>query len=154
MTFQMMTDPDVAAAGVISVVTNLVPGAVVEMVAHLIEGRRREAERIKADIEPLFGLVTVKSTTQTPFGKVEVRARNPVGIKTLMAILGLPSGPCRRPLGKMSAGGLQKVLDAARSVQSRNPEIFRPLAEFFGVDVAERLEDPARLEGLAYDETE
>ena len=154
MTFQMMTDPDIAALGVISVVTNVVPEAVVKMVAHLLAGRTEEAERVKTDIEPLFGLVTVKSAAQTPFGEVEVRARNPVGIKTLMAILGVPAGPCRRPLGKMSAGGLEKVLAAAREVQSRNPDTFRPLAEFFGVDVAERLEDPARLEGLCYDESD
>jgi len=152
MTFQMMTDRQIAAAGVISVVTNVVPAAVVEMVAHLAAGRAAEAEQIKTGIEPLFGLVTVKSVEQTPFGPVEVRARNPVGIKTLMAILGMPGGGCRRPLGKMSPGGLEKVVAAARAVHDRNPDVFRPLAAFFDVDVAGRLADPARLEGLAYDQ--
>ncbi len=151
MTFQMMTDPSIAAAGVISVVTNVAPAAVVEMVSHLNAGRKEQAEKVLADIEPLFGLVTVKSVEQTPFGEAEVRARNPVGIKTLMAVLGMPCGGCRRPLGKMSPGGLKKVIEAAQAVQARNPSIFQPIADFFKVDVAERLSDPDRWRALAYD---
>jgi 4-hydroxy-tetrahydrodipicolinate synthase len=151
MTFQMMTDPKIGASGVISVVSNVVPGAVVEMVGRLLDGDRESAEKRMGDIEPLFGLVTVKSREQTPHGEVEVRARNPVGIKTLMAILGMPCGPCRRPLGKMSPGGLRKVVEAAKAVQARNPKIFQPIAAYFDVDVAARLEDPKSLEGLSYD---
>ncbi|MGD8368586.1 MAG: 4-hydroxy-tetrahydrodipicolinate synthase [Desulfobacterales bacterium] len=151
MTFEMMTDPKIGASGVISVVSNVVPGAVVKMVGHLIAGDRAAAEKVLGDIKPLFGLVTVKNMEQTPFGEVEVRARNPLAIKTLMAILGMPSGPCRRPLGKMSPGGLAKVVEAARAVQARNPDIFRPIAEFFGMDVDDRLSDPERLQGLSYE---
>ena len=154
MTFHMMTDPEIRAAGVISVVTNVAPAAVVDMVRHLSEGQKDKAQKILSDIEPLFSLVTVKSRENTPFGEVECRARNPVGIKTLMAILGMPCGGCRRPLGKMSAGGLAKVLDAARTVHSRNPAVFAPVAEFFGVDVTERLENPESLAGLAYEQYE
>ncbi len=154
MTFQMMTDPEIGGAGVISVATNVAPAAVATMVRHLLDGDKNGAQKILSDIEPLFSLVTVKSTEKTPFGEVECRARNPVGIKTLMAILGMPCGGCRRPLGKMSAGGLAKVLEAARAVHSRNPEVFAPVAEFFGVDVTERLENPGSLAGLAYERYE
>ena len=65
--------------------------------------------------------------------------------------MGMPCGPCRRPLGKMSPGGLRKVVDAALAVQARNPDIFRPVAEFFDVDVAGRLAAPESLRGLSYE---
>ena len=39
MTFDMMTDPKIKAAGVISVISNIVPGAMVEYVALLRQRR-------------------------------------------------------------------------------------------------------------------
>ena len=153
LTFAMMTDPEIIAAGVISVITNIAPKAVSEMVRNLREGNREAAERLNAALEPLFNLVTVKSTEKTPYGDVECRARNPLAIKTLMAILGLPGGPCRQPLGKMTKTGLNKVLTAARSIQDKNPEIFQPAAEYFGIDVDERLNNAVHLEGLFYEAT-
>ncbi|MBW1694124.1 MAG: 4-hydroxy-tetrahydrodipicolinate synthase, partial [Deltaproteobacteria bacterium] len=95
---------------------------------------------------------TIKTTEQTPFGEVMCRARNPLGIKTLMSILGMPSGGCRQPLGKMTQNGLETVLSAARKVQTDNPEIFQPIAEFFNVDIEDRLNNPSYREGLCYDE--
>ena len=89
---------------------------------------------------------------KTPFGEVVCRARNPLGFKTLMSILGMPAGRCRQPLGKMSRNGLEKVLEAARKVQADTPEILEPVAEFFNVDVEGRLNDPSILEGLYYEE--
>jgi 4-hydroxy-tetrahydrodipicolinate synthase len=68
-----------------------------------------------------------------------------------MTVLGMPSGGCRRPLGRMSAKGLETVLAAARQVQKHNPEIFAPLAAFFKVDISARLQDPANWRGLTYD---
>jgi 4-hydroxy-tetrahydrodipicolinate synthase len=102
------------------------------------------------NLEPLFNLVTVKTTEQTPYGKVPCRARNPLAYKALMSLLGMPSGGCRQPLGKMTQNGLQTVLDAVRKVQATAPEILQPVAEFFNVDIAERLENEKYLEGLAY----
>lgn len=151
MTFQMMTDPQIKAAGVISVITNVVPKAVTEMVGLLNTGDVTEAEHRKTALDPLFGLVTVTTTETTPYGEVTCRARNPLAIKTLMAILGMPGGICRQPLGKMSKNGIAKVLDTAKSVQTKNPEVFQPLAEFFNLDINERLNNPAYLEGLYYE---
>jgi 4-hydroxy-tetrahydrodipicolinate synthase len=152
MTYQMMTDPLVNAAGVISVITNITPRAIGDMVKHLLEGNITEAEKLKTALDPLFALVTVTTEEQTPFGPVTCRARNPLGIKTLMSILGLPVGPCRQPLGKMSQNGIQKVLTAAKEVQQKNPEIWQPLAEFFKVDMEERLNNPSYLDRLFYPE--
>jgi 4-hydroxy-tetrahydrodipicolinate synthase len=151
MTYTMMTDPQIKAAGVISVVSNVVPGAVTEMVRLLNEGNQSEAETLMLKLEPLFNLVTIKTTEKTPYGEVQCRARNPLGLKTLMSILGMPSGMCRQPLGKMTPNGLNVVLDAARKVYTETPEILRPVADFFKVDIGERLENQAYREGLYYD---
>ena len=110
-----------------------------------------KADALREALQPLFGMVTVVSEEVTPFGRTTVKARNPVGIKTLMNILGMPSGPCRRPLGKMNRAGLEKVLGVARTVQAKNPEVFAPVETFFKVDTAKRLGDPSVLEGLAYE---
>jgi 4-hydroxy-tetrahydrodipicolinate synthase len=152
MTFDMMQDPKIKGAGVISVASNVAPGYVTEMVKLLQEGNSSEAKKLFTALEPLFGLVTVKTMENSPFGEVECRARNPLGIKTLMTVLGMPTGGCRQPLGKMTKNGLEKVLGAARKVQADNPEILRPVAEFFDVDIAERLNNPSSWEGLAYEE--
>ncbi|MEA3437208.1 MAG: 4-hydroxy-tetrahydrodipicolinate synthase [Thermodesulfobacteriota bacterium] len=152
MTYEMMTDQQIAAAGVISVASNVAPGAITRMVQLLGEGSAAEAENLLSGLKPLFGLVTVKTMEKTPYGEVVCRARNPLALKALMSILGMSSGGCRQPLGKMTEKGLKTVLDAARKVQSSNREIFKPLADFFGVDVENRLNDPSVLEGLYYEE--
>ena len=150
MTYDMMTDLKINAAGVISVVSNVAPKAVTEMVQLLHQGKPDQATKLKTALTPLFDLVTVKTMEQTPYGEVVCRARNPLAIKTLMSILGMPSGPCRPPLGKMTQKGLQKVLEAARQVQTKTPDIFQPIADAFKVDVADRLENPTFWDGLAY----
>ena len=151
LTFEMMTDPEIMASGVVSVASNVAPGPVTEMVKLLEQGNQAEAKKILSALEPLFGLVTIKTKEKTPYGEVVCRARNPLGIKTLMSILGMPSGGCRQPLGKMTKNGLEKVIEAARKVQSDNPEILKPVAEFFGVDIDARLSSLSSREGLCYE---
>ena len=151
MTFEMMLDPQIKASGVISVASNIVPGPITEMVQLLEQGEQQNAQKLLTALEPFFGLVTVKTMEKTPFGEVVCRARNPLGIKTLMSILGMPSGGCRQPLGKMTRNGLETVLSAARKVQTDNPEILKPVAEFFNVDIEQRLNDPTSWEGLFYE---
>jgi 4-hydroxy-tetrahydrodipicolinate synthase len=150
MTFQMMTDSQVAASGVISVISNVIPGAVAEMVHFLEKGNLSQAQVIMSKIEPLFNLVTVKTEEDTSFGKVTCRARNPLAIKTLMSILGMPSGGCRKPLGKMTFKGLEVLIATARQVQKNSPEIFKPIENFFDINVEERLNTPSFWEDLCY----
>ncbi|OGP58426.1 MAG: 4-hydroxy-tetrahydrodipicolinate synthase [Deltaproteobacteria bacterium RBG_13_49_15] len=150
MTYEMMVNPHIKAAGVISVASNVAPGALVDMVRLLREGKQDEAGVLAKKLEPLFKLVTVKTKEKTYWGEVVCRARNPLAIKTLMSILGMPSGGCRRPLGKMTKNGLNIVLEAARRVQSNHPEIFAPIERFFGVDINSRLNTPSCWEDLAY----
>jgi 4-hydroxy-tetrahydrodipicolinate synthase len=151
LTYSMMVDPNIKAAGVISVASNIAPAFVREMVDHLKRGNSAEAEKLAVALEPLFGLVTVVTQEQSDYGEVVCKARNPLGIKTLMSILGMPSGGCRRPLGKMTRQGLEKVIGAGRAVFANNPEVLAPIAEFFDVDIEQRLSDPAFLENLSYE---
>jgi 4-hydroxy-tetrahydrodipicolinate synthase len=151
ITYEMMVDPDIKAGGVISVASNIAPRAVSEMVRLLEEGNQQAARKLMTALTPLFDIVTVKTIEKTPFGEVECRARNPLATKVLMSILGMPSGRCRRPLGKITKNGLEKILDASRKIQARNPEIFEPVEEFFGVSVDDRLNTPSNWEGIYYE---
>jgi 4-hydroxy-tetrahydrodipicolinate synthase len=151
LTFEMMTDPAIGAAGAISVISNVAPKAVSEMVECIKSGDQDGAAKLRDALNPLFNLVMVKTMEDTPFGEALFRARNPLPIKSLMTILGMPAGSCRRPLGKMTPKSLAIVLEAARKVQNDNPEIFTPLAEHFSVDVEACLSGEPFLEELCYD---
>jgi 4-hydroxy-tetrahydrodipicolinate synthase len=150
LTFEMMIDPEIKAVGVISVFSNIFPRAVSEMVGALQKGDIETARKLNENLDPLFQLVSVKTTEKTPWGEVSCKAKNPLGIKTLMAVLGMPSGPCRRPLGKLTPRGLEKILSAAREVRAKAPEFFQPIADFFKVDIDDRLSSPSHWEGLSY----
>jgi len=152
ITFDVMTDPAINAAGVISVISNIVPKAIADMVILLNQGDVAEAEALATALKPLFNLVTVKTRENTAYGIVTCRARNPLAVKTLMNILGMPAGICRRPLGKMTQKGVETVLAVIRQVLSDNPEILAPAAEFFNIDIEERIQTPEYWERLSYSE--
>ena len=149
-TYTMMISPDIAASGVISVVSNIAPRAVTDMVHYILDGNEEAASVISQALQPLFSIVTVKTTEQTPYGPVACKARNPLAYKTLMNVLGMPSGPCRQPLGRMTRGGLEVVLNAARKTYESNPQILEPVAEHFAVDLKDRLYNEKYLEGFYY----
>ena len=149
-TYTMMISPDISASGVVSVVSNVAPSTVADMVHYLLDGNEEAARIIAQALQPLFSLVTVKTQEQTPYGPVSCKARNPLAYKTLMNVLGMPSGPCRQPLGKMTRNGLEVVLATARKVYESNPQILQPVADYFDVDLKERLYNEKYLEGLFY----
>ncbi len=151
LVYDMMKDPAIKAAGCISVASNIAPGPMTEMIRLAAEGDTEGAEKLFKALTPLFDIVTVTTEEITPFGTVNNRARNPLALKTLMAIIGMPSGGCRRPLGKMTRKGVDKVLEIGRTLQASSPEILAPVAEFFNVDIDARLADPASCEGLFYE---
>ncbi|MGB9714227.1 MAG: 4-hydroxy-tetrahydrodipicolinate synthase [Candidatus Bathyarchaeales archaeon] len=150
-TFDMMVDSEIRASGVISVVSNVAPAAVQKMTKMLLEGKIEEAKTLCEKLKPLFQIVTVKTVEETKFGDVVIKARNPLPYKTLMNVLGIPSGPLRPPLGKMTKKGLKVVLNAAREVYEKSPEILKPVEDFFDVDLSKRLYNEKYWEGLAYD---
>lgn len=146
----MMADERVRGAGVVSVMSNVVPGAMQRMCDAQMSGDAAAAERIRANLVPLFEMVGVKTMEATPYGDRAVNARNPLPLKMLMNILGMPAGPCRRPLGKMTRAGLRVVLDHARKVHENDPTLLDPIGEFFGVDIVARLEDARVVDRLSY----
>jgi 4-hydroxy-tetrahydrodipicolinate synthase len=139
LTFSMMTDPDIAACGAVSVVSNVAPSAVTCMTHAVLDGNADEGGKIAQALQPLLEVVTVRTQEPSAYGTRLCKARNPLPIKTLMRVLGMPAGPVRSPLGKMTPAGLESVLAAARAVWKKNPEILEPVGEAFDVDVGDRL---------------
>ncbi len=150
MTFLAMTDEEINAGGVISVISNVAPAAVQQMTEAVLEGDIAKGRKWHDALKPLLEIVTVTTRQQSPWGARLCKARNPVPVKTLMNLLGMEVGPPRRPLGKMTGEGIGVVRDAALSVQRNNPEVFQPITNAFGVDIDERLSDPALLDSLCY----
>ncbi|MHB9037110.1 MAG: 4-hydroxy-tetrahydrodipicolinate synthase family protein [Armatimonadota bacterium] len=154
LTFKMMSDANIRANGVISVMSNVTPGALRKMVDLASEGDLQGAAAICEALSPLLGIVTVKVDNERvlPSGErvlVSDKYRNPLAIKVLMAGLGMPAGSCRKPLGRMSKAGVEVVRSAARKVWDNNPEIMQPIADFYGVDLNARLSDDSIWDGLA-----
>ena len=152
ITHTMMTDESIGACGVISVISNVTPAAVSRMTRALLDGDRPEADRLAQALKPLFDIVTVKTQEDSPHGPRLCRARNPLPVKALMHALGMPVGPVRRPLGKMTKAGLRIVLDAARAVWTSDPDILRPIRDAFGADIERRLSEPHYWQDLCYED--
>ncbi|MCL2133974.1 MAG: 4-hydroxy-tetrahydrodipicolinate synthase [Candidatus Bathyarchaeota archaeon] len=149
-TYAMMINPKIKATGAISVISNITPRAIADMIQYILDGNMEAATIIQQALQPLFNIVTVKTQESTPYGLVTCRARNPLATKTLMNIMGMPSGPCRQPLGKMTHTGIQTVLTNARKIYEVNPQILEPIADYFDVDLTERLYNEKYLSGLTY----
>jgi 4-hydroxy-tetrahydrodipicolinate synthase len=154
-TFEMMTNPKIKGAGVISVITNIAPRAVSQMVQFALQGNIEKARELEQKLKPLFSIVTVKaeSTRILPGGhkvQVEDKFRNPIAIKTAMNALGMPAGPGRKPLGKMTDAGVGVVRNALRKVHKESPEILSPIEDFYGVSIESRLNDDLVWTRLTY----
>ena len=138
-TFEMMTRNDIHASGVVSVMSNIVPGAVGGMVKAIRDGNMERANRMKDILDPLFKVVTVNTIESYEGFEVPCKFRNPLAIKTMMKGLGLPSGPCRPPLGKMTPKGVEVVRNALKGVYEKDKEVFWPLQKFYKFNIEERI---------------
>lgn len=138
-TFEMMTRNDIRASGVVSVMSNIVPGPINEMVRATLNGDMEKANRLREVLDLLFKVVTVNTIESYEGFEVPAKFRNPVGIKTMMKGLGMPSGPCRPPLGKMTPKGIEIVRTALKQVYERDKEGLMPIQDFFKVNIEERL---------------
>ncbi|PIU18270.1 MAG: 4-hydroxy-tetrahydrodipicolinate synthase [Elusimicrobia bacterium CG08_land_8_20_14_0_20_44_26] len=152
LTLEMMMSPRIKAKGVISVMTNVAPGAISSMCAMLIKGKYGAAEEMSKKLKPLFDVITIKTTRKVEIeGKsytVSDKFRNPVPVKTMMNALGMPGGSSRPPLGKMTPAGILYLRSALSTVWKLSPEILKPIAEFYNVDIKSRLSDDAVWEAL------
>ncbi len=138
-TFDMMTRDDIRASGVISVMSNIVPGPINEMVRAILIKDMEKANRLKNVLDPLFKVVTVNTSESYEGFEVACRFRNPVPIKTMMRGLGIPSGPCRPPLGKMTKKGIDIVRNALKEVYEKDKGVLQPIQDFYKVNIEERL---------------
>ena len=138
-TYEMMTRNDIRAAGVVSVMSNIVPGPIYEMVKAIRNGDMEKADRLKETLDPLFKVVTVNTIESYEGFDVPAKFRNPLAIKTMMKGLGLPSGPCRPPLGRMTPKGVEVVRNALKEVYQKDKEVFTPLQDFYKINIEERL---------------
>jgi len=151
ITFTMMTDPDIRANGVVSVLSNIFPEAIQRLTQLIEQGNVKEAETLHQTLKPLFECITIKTIEDTPYGPVAHRSRNPVPCKTLMTLLGLPSGPCRPPMGKLTHRGMDLLLQAVNTVYSTDPALFKPVAEFFKLDIESQLRNTSKIASLMYE---
>ncbi|MDH3200030.1 MAG: 4-hydroxy-tetrahydrodipicolinate synthase [Myxococcales bacterium] len=154
MTLTMMRDPEIRASGVISVMSNLVPGTLSSMVRAQEANDLEETDRLAAALSPILALVTCQVTSVRPLPNgqsVEVtdKFRNPVPLKTMMAGLGMITSASRAPLGRMSAAAVAQCRDALRNVHSGDPAILGPIEEPFDVRIGQRLGDDAIWSALA-----
>ena len=138
-TYEMMTRNDIRCSGVVSVMSNIVPGPIGEMVKAIRNGNMGKADRLKDVLDPLFKVVTVNTIESYEGFEVPAKFRNPLAIKTMMKGLGLPSGPCRQPLGKMTPKGVEVVRSALKAVYEKDKEILRPIQDFYKINIEERL---------------
>jgi len=138
-TYEMMTRNTIRASGVVSVMSNIVPGPIGEMVKAIRNGNMGKANRLKDVLDPLFKVVTVNTIESYEGFEVPAKFRNPIAIKTMMKGLGLPSGPCRQPLGKMTPKGVEVVRGALKAVYEKDKEIFRPIQDFYKINIEEQL---------------
>jgi 4-hydroxy-tetrahydrodipicolinate synthase len=86
--------------GVISVISNLLPAKVKALTRAALEGRFDEARTVHYELLPFIRAAFIET--------------NPIPIKQALTWAGLPGGPARLPLGRLSAGSetaLRKAMD-------------------------------------------
>jgi 4-hydroxy-tetrahydrodipicolinate synthase len=88
--------------GVISVISNLVPGKVSALIRACLQGDYGTARRLHYEL--------------LPFIKAAFIETNPVPVKAAMAMAGLPAGPVRLPLGPLSSANEAALRQAVRQL--------------------------------------
>jgi 4-hydroxy-tetrahydrodipicolinate synthase len=83
------------AKGVISVTSNILPGAMLTLVRAILDGDMAEARRINGELLPIFTVLFLET--------------NPIPVKTAVRLMGRPAGPFRLPLCDMSPSNLQTL---------------------------------------------
>ncbi|MBI5388776.1 4-hydroxy-tetrahydrodipicolinate synthase [Candidatus Woesearchaeota archaeon] len=81
--------------GVVSVVSNLLPGKVVRMVNAALSGNVAEAKKLHYEMLPLFKGAFIET--------------NPIPVKAAMDMCGMPAGTCRLPLCAMQPENREKL---------------------------------------------
>lgn len=94
------------AAGIVSVVSNLVPAQVMALVNAVFNGQFEQAREMHFQLLPLY--------------KAAFLETNPIPIKAAMHLCGMASGVCRLPLYHMAPNNLEHLLQVLISMQLIN----------------------------------
>lgn len=154
-TLKMMTEANIHAAGVVSVISNITPAPIEEYTRLILNGKVDDAKKIEAGLKPLFGIVGVTTDEEVilPDGSkstVTYKFPNPVPVKTMMNGLGMQDSPCKKPMGKLTKNGVNIVRNTLRNIWNKNPELLEPISGFYDVDIVERLEGDEYWNRLSY----
>lgn len=122
-TLDRMLDGRIRADGVVSVAANLAPAAVSTYVRLALAGDGEGACRAERVLSPLLEHIQI----DVEEGGAVRRSRNPVPIKAMMNLAGLPAGPCRRPLGRLTRAGLHTAVEVVEQVRRASPAVFAAL---------------------------
>lgn len=96
--------------GIISVVSNLIPQPIIEMVSLALADEIIPARKIHFALLELFKVAFIET--------------NPIPIKAMMKQIGMPSGPCRLPLCNLTAQSEQKIQDLLTQMQHFIPVVY------------------------------
>ena len=88
--------------GVFSVISNLIPGPVKQMVEAGLKGDLHQARALHYQLLPFFKAVFLET--------------NPIPIKVAMMLCGMPSGECRLPLCPLSTTNHLKIKQLINSL--------------------------------------
>ncbi|MDR3161113.1 MAG: 4-hydroxy-tetrahydrodipicolinate synthase [Spirochaetaceae bacterium] len=91
--------------GVISVISNLVPGKVAALAKACLAGNFEEGRRLHYELLPLIKAAFIET--------------NPIPIKAAMTWAGLPGGPARLPLGTLSPENAKRLYAVLESLVPR-----------------------------------
>jgi 4-hydroxy-tetrahydrodipicolinate synthase len=92
-------------AGVISVISNLVPERVAALTRAALAGDFETARALHFELLPLIHAAFIET--------------NPVPIKYAMSLVGKPSGPCRLPLGELSVEHKRLIENTVLALEAR-----------------------------------
>ena len=131
-----LLDPTIRAQGACSVLANVVPAALRQMVDRGREGSAGEVRNLANRLEPLMGLISFTAQEPLEVGgrtlSVPQRVRNPVPLKALLDLLGFPTGGCRAPLGPLGEEGRRHVAARLGELRRRDAELLAPFEAHFG----------------------
>ncbi|MBI4018328.1 MAG: dihydrodipicolinate synthase family protein [Candidatus Aenigmarchaeota archaeon] len=137
-TYALMSDPEIEGVGVISVMSNLLPGEYQRFAEFVHDGKYNSQETLLVCLEPLNGMVGLTAFDDR-IGE-EDTFRNPIPVKAAAYLLGMISSPAvRPPLDELPEDGYQEVGRRLASAYLRTPDSFDTLGRFFRVDVGQRL---------------
>lgn len=97
---------ELGCVGAVAACANVAPRLFADLYRYFREGNLGEARRLQALIDPLrqaFGLHTFPSV-----------------IKTAMEMIGVPAGPCRRPVGPMPEAAREKLAEVLAKLKEEN----------------------------------